>query len=244
METTEATATTETTATPAVDINAVLKQFENADVLTIATKMAEPGISDEMKYKLAKLMLERTKTVFIDPMKEIREKEKLDEQKAAEARSAAVAEFRERINTLIGEEVLNEFSTIAADYIEAGHGQVVTVEIFAKKGDDGQVKAEFSSNIAKARSVKGTSTRARETGRTGAGVTVSGGPKEGVQGPKLASETSYKSFADAARELGFVTDETELKGVNCKRLLESKGYTCGYVEATTAPVAATIGIRK
>lgn len=220
-----------TTEPPAFDI----KLYEKADVVTIATAMAT-ALTDEIKYKLAKLMLERTKTVFIDPMKDIREKEKADEQKAAEQRAAAVAEYRDRLVKLLDDEVMDDFATIATDYIEAGHGALMTVEIFAKKDPEtGKVKAEFNSNVAKPRSRQGVSTRTRESGASGAGVIVSGKAKEGVTGPTLESPKTYKSFADAARELGFVDDSTEMKGLNCKRLLEKKGYECGYVPTASAP---------
>lgn len=216
-----------------------IEQFKNADIMTIATAMASPDYTNEDKYKLSKLMLEVTKQVYIDPMKELREKEKAEEQTKAEQRAALISEYRDRLNGLFGEEFLDSFGEIAADYIEAGHGLVVSVEVFAKKDETtGEVKAEFSSNIAKARARKATSTRTRDSGKSGAGVWVSGSPKEGTAGPSIPKK-EFKSFAEAARELGFVDDSTEMKGLNCKRLLENKGYSCGYQEeaANIQPVA-------
>lgn len=231
--------TTEQQLDPRFDLKQYEKggQFENATVVDIAQAMAEAP-NDEIRYKFAKLQLEKVKSQFIEPMKEIREKEKAEEQKKAEERAAAVAQFRERVNELFNDDILQSFAEIAADYGEAGHGNVLTVEIFAKKGEDGSFTAEITSNIAKPRAKRGESSRSRETGPTGAGVLVSGKAADGDKGKNLAGEhpsidgqKAYSSFAEAARDLGYVDDNTNMKGLNCKRLLESKGFSTAYQEA-------------
>lgn len=211
--------------------------FKTNGVLAIAMAMTRTDISQEDRYKLSKLMLETTKAQFIDPMKDLRDREKEEEQQKAEAIAKAVAQFRDKINEFITDQLLDDIAAVAEDYIKAGHGKVISIEIFAKEDpEDHTVKAEFTSNIAKPRARKSTIGRTRDAGTTGAGVTVVGTPKEGAlkldKSPCDEIElTKFSSFAEAARILGLVDDQTNMKGLNCKRLLESKGYDCGYVQA-------------
>jgi hypothetical protein len=215
--------------------------IKKGGMLAIATALANPSLSEEDKYKLGKMMMDVTKEQVIDPLKGMRDREKEQKAKEAEDRAAKVAEFRDRIAKLINEEVLEEFGTIGADFISAGHGTLVSVELYAKKDEaTGEVKAEFTSNIAKPRAHRASTSTARDRGPSGAGVIVEGSAKEGVKtvagepGPTIEA-THFDSFADAARKLGFVSEDQDLKGVNCKRLLEGKGYTCKLAEAAPTP---------
>lgn len=254
-----ATETTDVAATPAAAVAATggldprfdVKQYEKgglyekAGILEITMAMIEAP-TDEIKYRFAKLNLERTKIQFVDPMKDIREAEKATAQKQAEERAKAAAQYRDRVNAMFADEFLEQFAEIAADYGEAGLGKILSVELFAKQDDQGKWKAEFSSNISTARAKTGESTRTRERGPVGAGVWVEGTGKKVAHpnGPTLEEtqtieRTNYESFADAARHLGYVDETTEMKGLNCKRLLIGKGFNVGYQEKaeTTAPPA-------
>ena len=57
-------------------------------------------------------------------------------------------DFEKRIDAIVSDQVIQGIADLAKDYIEAGHGNVISLEIFAKKDPKtGDVKAACSSNI-------------------------------------------------------------------------------------------------
>lgn len=209
--------------------------FKAGTVLDIAAKLQDETLSDDVKYQLAKLMLEKTKGSYIDPMKDQIAKERESENKQAEARAAVIAATKEKIGGVLDEEFMAAIHEASADYITQGFGAIVSIEITTRKDDTtGEIKTEFTSNLAKARAKTTPSGRTGGPRTAGTPALVSGSPKEGKKGVgdkplvALPSEMQFDSFAAAARHVGLVDDTTELRGVNCKRLLESAGYSCKY----------------